>query len=197
MPKIVDHQQRRAEITAIAAQLIADKGIEAATFREIAKVSGYSKGIIEHYFENKSDLISASLDWANKRYYQRAENAVKGKSGIEAIEARLSSTLPMDKSIRMEWKIRLVFWTMACIDPALNAEQCNRVEKTTSHFMADLKSAVKRGEIAKGNKLEHIAQRLIFTISGLSCAAVHNPNEYDKRRLNKEIRHIINEIKQS
>lgn len=195
MPKIVDHQQRRTEITAVAAQLIADQGIEAVTFREIAKACGYSKGIIEHYFENKSDLITASLDWANHRYYERAATAVKGKTGLAAIEARLLSTLPMDNAIRMEWKIRLVFWTMACIDPELNTQQRRRVEKTTAHFMDDLKAAVSNGEIVANKKLQHMAQSLLFTISGLSCAAVHNPDSYNAKRLKKEIRYIIDELK--
>lgn len=195
MPKIVDHQQRRAEITAVAAQLIADQGIETVTFREIAKASGHSKGIIEHYFEDKSDLVSASLDWANNRYYERAAKAVKGKTGLAAIEARLLSTLPMDKAIRMEWKIRLVFWTMACIDPELNIQQRSRVEKTTAHFISDLKAAVRKGERVSKTKLEHQAQRLLFTIYGLSCAAVHNPDSYNVRRLKKEIHYIIDELK--
>ncbi len=194
MPKIVDHQQRREEITAVVASLIAAGGIEAATFREIANASLYSKGIIEHYFDNKSDLISASLDWANQRYYQRAESATKGKIGLAAIEARLLSTIPLNNAIRDEWKIRLVFWAMACIDPALNSEQLSRIALTTEHFMGDLKQAKKHGEINSRSSLKPMAQRLIYSISGLSCAAVHNPDEYTQYRLRKEIKHLMHEF---
>ena len=195
MPKIVDHQQRRDEITAVSALLISERGIEAVTFRELAKASGYSKGIIEHYFENKSDLVSASLDWANQRYYERANSAVKGKTGLAAIEARLLSTLPVNEAIRMEWKIRMLFWAMACVDPALNKEQQSRFSKTTSHFMAELKVAVNNGEIVTNKELNLMAQRLLFKISGLSCAAVHNPKHYHLRRMKKEIRHMVAELK--
>lgn len=194
MPKIVDHQQRRSEITAVAARHISDNGIEALTFRELARATGYSKGIIEHYFDDKADLVSASLDWANHRYYERADAAVKDKTGLAAVEARLLSTLPMNADIRLEWKIRLVFWSMACFDAALNDEQRSRVDKTTRHFVEEFKVAVNQGDMQPAGNLHSVAQRLVFTISGLSCAAVHNPDEYTPRRLKREVRHIIEEL---
>ena len=89
MPKIVDHEKRRAEIAETAANLIARGGLESATVREIANASGYSKGIVEHYFDGKSELISAALAWANEQYFERADVATKGKRGLAALRARL------------------------------------------------------------------------------------------------------------
>ena len=65
MPKIVDHEARRREISAAAAALIAKGGLEAVTFREIAQASGYSKGVVEHYFENVESYYVKNIDLPN------------------------------------------------------------------------------------------------------------------------------------
>lgn len=50
MPKIVDHDQRRRELAEAAWKVITEVGIDGATTREIARASGYSTGVLAHYF---------------------------------------------------------------------------------------------------------------------------------------------------
>ena len=78
MPKIVDQQARRAELSSIAAGLIAVGGLEAATIREIARASGFSKGVVEHYFDDKQELISAALAHTNFCFEERVRELTEG-----------------------------------------------------------------------------------------------------------------------
>ncbi len=71
MPKIVDHEQRRKDIAKIAAKLISESGIEKLTARKIAELSGFSRSVVENYFENKQELVQISLDWANEKFGRR------------------------------------------------------------------------------------------------------------------------------
>ncbi|MET0910334.1 MAG: TetR family transcriptional regulator, partial [Ilumatobacteraceae bacterium] len=50
MPKVVDIQERRAELAAAAAQLIARAGVGAATMREVAAEAGWTTVALTHYF---------------------------------------------------------------------------------------------------------------------------------------------------
>lgn len=195
MPRIVDHEQRRQEISAVVADLIASGGIEAATIREIARLSGYSKGIIEHYFDNKEDLISAALNWANARYIRRAEAATAERLGLDAIRARIASTLPMDAKTRDEWRIRLLFWSMAAIDPLLQRQQAERYQFARERFRDDLHQAAVAGEIPSETDTDTAAERLLFHITGISCAALHNPGHYHERRLKGEMAYLVDALK--
>jgi AcrR family transcriptional regulator len=191
MPRIVDHEQRRAEIAETAAGLIAEGGLEAATIREIARHSGYSKGIIEHYFDGKSELIDAALGWANERYLDRASRATAGLQGLAALRARLRATVPSDPALRMEWKIRLLFWSMAAIDPVLQKQQAGRTRDAVAHFAADLLVAQELGEIPSSVSVEVLARRILFSASGLSCAILHSPRTHNKRLIEDEIEYIV------
>jgi len=103
MPKIVDPIARRNEISAIAAKLIAQGGLEAATIREIAHSSGYSKGVIEHYFENKEEIISGALAWANACFQQRVAKLTDGLSERKRSTSERKRSTIMSQSNKPLW----------------------------------------------------------------------------------------------
>ena len=50
MPKIVDHEAQRRLIAQAAVEWIATHGVETLSQRNVAALSGRSKGNVQHYF---------------------------------------------------------------------------------------------------------------------------------------------------
>jgi len=194
MPKIVDHEARRLEISEVAAGLIASGGLEAATIREIARTSGYSKGVVEHYFEDKEELISGALGWANRCYEQRVEDVTEGLSGLGALRKRIEATLPMDKVTKDEWKVRLVFWSVAAIYPELRKQQALRFEKAVDFYEQDLLSAIAQGELTDRDDTTSQARHLLNTTTGICTAAMHNSALYTRALLRREIDYLVERV---
>lgn len=61
MPKIVDKEAKRAEITMAAIGVFASKGFNGASMVDIAAAAGVSKGSVYDYFKNKEDLFYAAF----------------------------------------------------------------------------------------------------------------------------------------
>jgi AcrR family transcriptional regulator len=59
MPRIVDHDARRAELLDGAFELFADRGWAALTMRGIARELGVSTGTLYHYFDGKVAMARA------------------------------------------------------------------------------------------------------------------------------------------
>jgi len=194
MPKIVDHEARRLELSEVAARLIASGGLEAATIREIAKASGSSKGVVEHYFDNKEELISGALAWANRCYEQRVEEATAGLSGLAALKKRIEATLPMDKVTRVEWRVRLVFWSMAAIYPELRKQQARRLQMAVEFYDQDIVEAIAAGEVPDQDDTTTQARHLLNITTGISTSALHNTVLYDRGFLEQEIDYLVNKI---
>ncbi|SDT33232.1 TetR/AcrR family transcriptional regulator [Microlunatus soli] len=57
MPRVVDHQQRRAEIVHAVWQLIARRGIAGVTLRAVAAEAEISMGRVQHYFSSREELV--------------------------------------------------------------------------------------------------------------------------------------------
>lgn len=194
MPKIVDHAARRAELSTVAARVIAAGGLEAATIREIAQTSGYSKGVVEHYFDDKEQLISAALESANQRYELRVGKATDGLAGLAALHQRITATLPMSRAERDEWKVRLVFWSLAAIRPELRQRQRLRFGRAIQSFERDIAAAVQAGEAPAGVDSRARARRLVHMTTGISAAALHNIGLYDRAFLAGEADYLVKQI---
>jgi AcrR family transcriptional regulator len=194
MPKHVDHGARRYELSSIAAALIAEGGMEAATIREIAHRSGYSKGVVEHYFENKDELISGALDCINRRYEQRVDRAIRGHSGMVALRQRIAATLPVTPVIRNEWKVRLVFWSMAAVQGTLRERQAQRFERAIEYFAADIAYAMQTGEVSATLDARQRGYEVFTATIGIASLALYNPSYYNKAFLLAEIDRLIERL---
>lgn len=194
MPKIVDHDERRAYIARVSAEIIAEQGLEQATLREIAARSGVSKGIVEHYFANKDDVIAAALDWVNTRYLRREQRTTAGKRGLEAVAARLRCALPLTADSLREWKIRLRFWSLAAFDLDVRGPQSERLAATRERFEADLREAIGLGEVTGIDPVAE-ADRLIHLVAGVSCTALLDPSYYNRRYIRSVIDDAVAELR--
>src|SRR5215472_7094611 len=102
MPKIVDHQQRRDEISLAACRVVAQHGFGQATIVRIAREAGYTTGMVAHYFDSKQDIIVAALRLILRRIEQRLTAQAAQGQGQTDLLALLSEALPLDETRFME-----------------------------------------------------------------------------------------------
>lgn len=194
MPKIVDSDERREFIARIAAEVIASDGIERATIREIARRAGATRGLVEHHFRNKAEVIESALDWLNRRYLRRERKVRQGKEGLDALEARIRCFLPVSAVARREWRLRLRFWSSS--DPLVQAVQRARLGETRRLFRDDIARAVALGQMPEPPDLSIVAERLLARVAGLSAQAVVDHQHYSSGRLMAELSAMLEELRQ-
>ena len=69
----------RARLYSIAMRLIAERGYEATTLRDIAREAGVSVGLLYRYFPNKQAVVLALYDELSADYARQAEAMPQGK----------------------------------------------------------------------------------------------------------------------
>lgn len=108
MPKIVDHEQRRAEIALVACRVVAEYGFEQATIVRIAREAGYTTGMVAHYFDTKQDIVVAALRLILRRIEERL---TRGGAGARPdLLALLAESLPVDETRYIECAFYMAFW---------------------------------------------------------------------------------------
>jgi AcrR family transcriptional regulator len=65
------HADNRARLIAAGRELLAAKGIEATTVKEIARLASVSPGLFHYYFASKDDLLLAVLYEAGAQFKQQ------------------------------------------------------------------------------------------------------------------------------
>jgi AcrR family transcriptional regulator len=107
MTKRVDHDDRREELVLAAWRVIAAKGIDEVTIRDIARESGYSSGVLAHYFKNKDDLLAHALRLSHTRIRKRYDAEREQAEAADALKAILLDNLPLDEQREMETRIEM------------------------------------------------------------------------------------------
>lgn len=176
MPKIVDYEQQRGSIAAQAATWIARNGIETLSLRNVAAAHGCSKGMVQHYFTDKEELLFGALLWVTEQYAARERAAVEGLDGLSRVEARLIAILPLTPVLREEWIVRMAFYVRAALNPRMQKYIVQHVGSAVREAVADLRQAQLAGVVRKGVNLTQFYRGVIATVAGISISEIVSPN---------------------
>lgn len=176
MPKIVDHDERRREIAAAACRAIARAGVDRVTMSAIAAESGFTTGMVTHYFRRKEDILRAAL----RVMLERAETrlaALLDDPGADALDVFLS-VLPLDDSRRREAAVWVSFWGRVVSDPAFA-----RINRSVHKEWVGISERIMlaRWPEAAGWPDDMIAEvrvGLLALMNGLTAGAVTSPGDY-------------------
>jgi AcrR family transcriptional regulator len=171
MPKIVDHDERREEILRAAIRVIDSVGLDNTTTRAIAHESGYSNGVLSHYFQDKDDILQSILVKTHREFMSRVEDSMRGKDEFGRLWAMLMQNLPLDRERRVETLMEMTFWPRAVSNPAsreFQRDAANDLLKRIRSLIADVRAA---GGLDSDLTDADVAELLIAVIDGLSVHA--------------------------
>lgn len=177
MPKVVDAEERRLELTDAAARLIARAGIGAATMREVAAEAGLTTGALTHYFADKRELLlhtfQASLD--GRRSQRPSGEPVDART---ALRASLEGALPIDEGRRRHWMVTVAFCAQAAGDDELAAAQRDAYREFRRH----VETLVVEIGIADAEHAGLAAEQLIAQADGIAMQALFDPDSWPGER---------------
>jgi TetR/AcrR family transcriptional regulator, acrAB operon repressor len=186
---------RQELIVRVAAEIISDLGIERTTFREIAIRAGVSKGVVEHHFHDKSDIVRKTLQWLNRRALEREQRATRHKEGLEAIRQRMLSLLPTRPEMVREWKIRVHYWSMSFSNRDEQLGMSLRIAGARERFEADIAAAAQRGEIPPSTDCRAAAKMLLHLVAGVSCNRLVDPAQFNRRYQLELVEHVLQQLR--
>jgi AcrR family transcriptional regulator len=114
MPKIVDHEKYRAELLARSFDIIAERGAEALSMRDLALALQVSTGTLYHYFPSKQDLVDQLVE--SMPHQQVRE---------------LATSLPSE--VTFEARLRLIFQFFASTEPTFRKQLLVQIEYALHH----------------------------------------------------------------
>lgn len=109
MPRIVDHEARRLELTAAVWAIIRDEGTQAVTIRAVADRSGWSSGAVRHYLPTREAIMTFAAQQVAERSRAYLE-AIPLTGELRDDFRRVAlATLPLDDEMRLMLEIWLAF----------------------------------------------------------------------------------------
>nr|WP_202487213.1 TetR family transcriptional regulator C-terminal domain-containing protein [Streptomyces sp. SID8354] len=184
VPKKVDHEARRQEISAALWRLANTRGVDGVSLRDVAAEAGISLGRIQHYFRTKDELLLFALRHINRkateRIAQRIQALKEEPTPRAVLRACCAGMLPLDAESRAGLLVGAAYYSRAVHDPALGAEARDGIPKLRDFLTDQLRRAAERGELPPERATEDEAMLLIALSDGLASyvlLGIHGPEQ--------------------
>ena len=188
MPRIVDHHQRRREVSRATLHVVVRDGLNGVTIRAVARESGWSTGVLNHYFENKRALLLAALREAATQADHNLQKTVRSKkSSLDTIRATLEEMLPLDQRRRAMCEVFAYFYGEAASDPHMAEE----MQTYYTNWRRVVRDAVIEGQadgtIRKELDATLVSEMLVAMADGLGLQGIFDPAIQSPRRQRQHV----------
>lgn len=109
MPKVVDHDARRAELATAVWELIRREGLSGVTVRKVADASGWSVGAVRHYLPTQADIVDVAARRVVDVATARLLAVPAGKDLREDARALVHAMMPLDAESTALLQVWLAF----------------------------------------------------------------------------------------
>jgi AcrR family transcriptional regulator len=194
VPRIVDHVRRREDLARLVVGIVQREGAEQATVRRIAKVGGFSSGVLTHYFRDKDELIVFAFQWVARENFLGLERAVAAaRPGLPRLRAALEFMVPATTAPSFT-RVWLSLWGGAMGNPALARVHRDYYARWRRYLRRFLDEAVQRGQISAPASPRDAADLLATAIDGLWIGASFEPARYPPRRRRTLISQLLRAV---
>jgi AcrR family transcriptional regulator len=121
VPRRVDHDERRRELTAALLRIASTRGLQAVSMREVAAEAGVSLRLVQYYFTDKRTLMASGLTELaarlDRRVRERAAAIGTGLPPRTVLEVVLGAILPTDDDSRADQLAWTAYYAAGLTDP--------------------------------------------------------------------------------
>jgi AcrR family transcriptional regulator len=173
VPRVVDHEQRRREVTEAGTRLLAAHGRAALTVRRVADAVGCSTTVVSHYFTDMDDLLYEVYTAAAER--ARARLDAMAAADPADLQGLIEALLPLDAAREQDWRVWFAFWSEALHVERFGLDQRSRARTTTQRLAKVMKGLAAAGRLDPECDIPNAARRLGALIPGIAAQVVFDP----------------------
>jgi AcrR family transcriptional regulator len=170
-------QETRARIIAAASRVLATKGYDATTLREISREAQAAPGLVHYYFGGKDQLLVEALQAAGQQFHQRMQHLVRqipDEQSLDAFLTQISERVERDENVyRLRYESFSLGLHNALIAPAVSERLARRREEIGSVMGTILEKLARTEEVERSAvDLTILAALLLALFDGLALQKI-------------------------
>ncbi|MQA03203.1 MAG: TetR family transcriptional regulator [Streptosporangiales bacterium] len=184
--------QRRAALVRALVEIVAERGLDAVSVREVAAHADVSIGAVQHHFRTKSAMLQAAMEDVVTRWAAELDREISDDppKALRLIAHRL---VP-DRSDDADSRVWLAFVARAAVEEELAAVHADSMRKLEDSLVAGAMT----GRSAPARQRRTIADEmaaLMALVDGLTVAVLVEPDRMSPRRartiLDRHLDHML------
>jgi AcrR family transcriptional regulator len=175
-----EQQETRARIIAAAYKVLAEKGYEATTLREISREAQAAPGLVHYYFGGKDELLVEVLQTAGQRFHQRMEYLARhmpADQSIDTLLTQLYERVDLDPEV---YRLRYESFSLGLHNPLIEPKVRERLDQRRNEIGSIISKVLEnteRTESAARSSLDPtlVAALLLSIFDGLALQKIMDP----------------------
>ncbi len=192
MEALSSRRPREAALTEALLRIVAERGLDQVSVREVAAEADVSIGTVQHYFPTKDAMLAGAFTEVVARIRGRLTSVELGPDIRENLSAVFAQLLPLDAKRVAEARIQVAFAARAAHAPELAAIQ-RAVQRDVYAALAEAFTLASRGQLGAAQALLS-AQVAMATVDGLALHAVSAPGLLPPRRLKAALELLLDAL---
>jgi AcrR family transcriptional regulator len=175
-----EQQKTKERIIAAASKVLAEKGYDATTLREISREAHAAPGLVHYYFGGKDELLVEVLQAAGRRFHQRMEHLVQQATGdrsLEAVLTQLRERVDLEPEV---YRLRYESFSLGLHNPIIQPKVRERLAQRRNELgsvIAKVLENMERTDGAEHSSLDPtlLAALLLSIFDGLALQKIMDP----------------------
>jgi len=194
VPRLADHDARRAAIVEGLWRVIRGLGIDAVSVRSVAAETGISPTALRYYFATQDELLETAMRGVVDRVSARVRPLRHALHSRNAVQALLTELLPLDRTRREEQEIYLAFVVRAQTSATLRAVRDDTEHRLRQVIDSAVNTLPRTGQLGTGRDPNAEAERLFALIDGMAFQAVLWPDRHPPVQLRQILCDHLDEL---
>lgn len=172
---------RAAALTDTVLGIVAERGLDHVSVREVAAAGGVSIGTVQHYFPTKDAMLAGAYAEVVRRIRTRMSSVELGPDARRNLSVVLRELLPLDDQRNREVRMQIAFAARAAVAPDLAEIQRTALTELREALVDAF--ALAWGDDARARRGRHAAGAAIAVADGLALHAISSDGWLSPRQL--------------
>jgi len=159
---------RRAELIDAAILVLAEKGYEKTTVRDVARAAGASPASVLYYFDSAEALVAAAFEHADREFRDHVRRELAALNGTARLRRLAELCLPTPSEASPAWAIEMDLWALAARRADVRANFGAANDDWLSIINEAFEQAIDAGELPKLGNVRDTAVAMAALIDGLA-----------------------------
>jgi len=175
-----EQHHTKERILAAASKILAEKGYEATTLREISREAQAAPGLVHYYFGGKDELLVEVLQGAGQQFHQRMEHLAQqlpGGLSLDAFLTYLYERIDLEPEVyRLRYESFSLGLHNPVIEPKVRERLAQRRNEIASVLAKVLETMEKTGNVERFSlDPTPLAALLLALFDGLALQKIMDP----------------------
>lgn len=172
-------------------RIVAESGVDRATYRDVAEAAGVSLGAVQHYFPEKSQLIHEAWTHSRVRFAELAQLPPPSptQDPLGRLHTRTMIGLPVTAADITRYRFYVQYLAHAAQQESIRALHAEHWNELTAALERTIHEA--SGGVFSHDEVEDLADTVIAFKLGLGLKAVLLPERYTSERVSRMAERVV------